>query len=181
MQIVTETLKQTDDRLLLEHIGTVIRYSKITNQINEDLFNKQLINFFKAKENYDKTNAAKFNTYLSTVLKSRMLNFIRDRKHNMVDYKIDTANNELTMGQEYLESIIDRTADVERQYIIKEDLNKIEKIIETLCDRSQYIINMRIDTDMTFQDISDRLDISKQRVNQIYNRELKKIRRRMKM
>ena len=166
------------DNKLKNNIGTIIQYSKISGNFNDDLFNEQLLNFYKAKKRYNKARGANFNTFLHTFLKSRMLNYIRDKKYNMVDNQMDKNENEISLGKDYLEQIASNQ-DIENDYIKNELIKDINTIINKLDDRKRYIINERIYSDKTFRELGEELDISKQAVRQLYMKSLKKIKREL--
>ena len=149
-------------------IGTIIKYSKISGNLDEDLFNEQLYLYYKSKERH-LASKSKFNSYLTVVLKNNRSNYLRDN-NNEEEILVDTTD---LIDFEY-------SQDIENDYmknklisIIKEELNKLDS-------KAQTVIKEKIFNCLTFREIGDILDISKQAANTLYNRKIKLLRRKVK-
>jgi len=166
MQIVSLTIRQTDDKLLIRNIGSVVKYSKINGKLSNDLFNEQLMTYYKAKKDYEKGFDTRFNTLLITYLKNARSNYIRDQINE----------DEIQTKQEYIEMIPDKH-EVEKDYFKKEESNKILDVIDTLDERGQYILKERIFGTKTLSEIGEVYNCSAENIRQIYNRRLRKVRK----
>lgn len=166
MQIVSLTIRQTDDKLLIRNIGSIVKYSKINGELINDLFNEQLMTYYKAKKDYEKGFDTRFNTLLITYLKNARSNYIRDQ---IIEGEIQTK-------QEYIEMIPDKHM-VEKDYFKREESNKILDVIGTLDERGQYILKERIFGTKTLSEIGEVYNCSAENIRQIYNRRLRKVRK----
>ena len=166
MQIVSLTIRQTDDKLLIRNIGSIVKYSKINGELSNDLFNEQLMTYYKAKKDYEKGFDTRFNTLLITYLKNARSNYIRDQINE----------DEIQTKQEYIEMIPDKH-EVESDYFKKQESNKILDVIDTLDERGQYILKERIFGTKTLSEIGEVYNCSAENIRQIYNRRLKKVRK----
>lgn len=85
---------------------------------------------------------------------------------------------------QYQKHIVDENA-IEKEFITKELINTIKKIIEKLTEREQEIIKLHYgfydDIKYTFDEIGEKLSITGARVHQIESRALTKIRNHKKM
>ena len=161
MEIVKRTLEQTDDEMLDDTIGTIVMHSKINSDLDEQLFNHQLLNFYRAKEKYDESKGMKFNTFLNMYLASRKIDYIRDNKQEEVDT--------VSLDREEMYFIPD-TTDTERDIIIRESLQKVMEIIdEVFTDRQEFIFTETVFNERSLRDIAKDLDIGKSHVHNIYH------------
>lgn len=166
MQIVSLTIRQTDDKLLIRNIKSIVKYSKINGRLSNDLFNEQLMTYYKAKKDYQSSAVAKFNTFLTTYLKNARSNYIRDQIND----------DEIQTKQEYIGMIPDKH-EVEKDYFKKQESNKILDIIDTLDEKGQYILKERIFGTRTLSEIGEVYNCSAENIRQIYNRRLRKVRK----
>ena len=165
---VSLTYQQTSNKKLKKNFGIIVNNSKISGTVNNDLFNEQLLNFYKALEKFDNNKGTKFSTFLHTYLKSRRSNYIRDNFNN----------DEIELKKEFLEQIPDNT-DIEGGFIKQEKSNEIMNEIENLDKKGKYILEQRIFNESTFKEISQKLNCSSQNIRQIYYNRVKKIRQRV--
>lgn len=163
---VALTYQQADEDLR-ENFGLIVKTSKINGEISNDLFNLQLLNYYKAKEKYNKNRNTKFSTYLYTYLNSRRLNYIRDN-----------STDEVSLEKDFLEQLPSQT-NIEKEYIQKEKSKSILKEINKLDNKGKFIVKQRIFNEKTFKEIANQLNCSPQNVNQIYKNRVKKIRKRV--
>lgn len=167
MLIIDVTLEQTNDDLLKKNIGTIIKHSMLNGQIDEDLFNVQLENFYNVKEEFDETMGVKFNTFLYTYLKNMKSNYIRDNSVN--------DDSEVALTDE-LKRQLKSGVDLEKELIQNETAKLIMEEIEKLSEKEQYVLKERIFNSKTLKEIGEEIGYSKQGVRRMYNRKICKIR-----
>ena len=166
VNIVRETVRGCKE--VEEYIGIIVKYSKINNSLNPDLFNEQLMTYFKAKSDYDFSRNANFKTFLTTNLRNNLSNFIRDNlSDNMVSY-----------DNEFLNFIEDSRKNTEKDLIDKEIVKKVLREINKLTFKKRYILKQRIFASKSYKEIGDFLDVSKQAVWGLYKREISKLKRK---
>lgn len=166
VNIVQETVRSCGE--LKEYIGIIVKYSKINNKLNQDLFNEQLLNYFETKKSYSEERQANFKTYLTTNLRNNLSNFIRD---NM-------QSDDVMYKNDFLNFIPDNKKDTEKDLINREIVEEILEEINKLEFKKRYIIKQRIFAGKTFEEIGSFFSNSKQNIHIIFNRELKNLKRK---
>lgn len=163
VSMIQETVRSC--RELEEYIGIIVKYSKINNRLNQDLFNEQLLTYFETKEKYSEERPANFKTYLTINLRNYLSNYIRD----------NLSGEQPQYDNEFLKFIPDNRKDTERDLINKEIVNDILKEINKLEFKKRYIIKQRIFAGKTFDEIGNYFDNSRQNISDMFNREVRNL------
>lgn len=163
VNIVKETVKSCNE--IKEYIGIIVKYSKINNQLDPDLFNEQLLNYFESKNRFNQERQASFKTYLTTNLRNNLSNFIRD---NLND-------EEVVYNDEFLMFIEDNKKDTEQSFIRSELAEEILEEINSLDFKKRYIVKQRIFAGKTFKEIGEYFCNSKQNIAQLYEKTVSKL------
>lgn len=166
VNMIQETVRSCEE--LKEYIGIIIKYSKINNRLNQDLFNEQLLNYFETKKSYSEERQANFKTYLTANLRNNLSNFIRD---NM-------QNDDVMYKNDFLDFIPDNRKDTEKDLINREIVEEILEEINKLEFKKRYIIKQRIFAGKTFEEIGGYFNNSRQNISYVFNREIQNLRRK---
>jgi len=164
INMVRETVKSCKE--LEEYIGIIVKYSKINNKLNKDLFNEQLLNYFQTKESYCEERQANFKTYLTINLRNNLSNFIRD----------NLSDDDVIYQNEFLDFMKDNTKNTEKDLITKEVVSEILEEINKLDFKKRYILKQRIFTGKTFEEIGNFFGNSRQYISETFAKEVDKLR-----
>ena len=165
-----EQIKKTTDEFD-GYFGTITKYSKVNGYIDEDLFQEQLIKFYETKEIYD-SDKSKFNTLLSTILKRNRSNYVRDEVDKYKDHEISYDNDDLKM--------FESESNIEENHMTKELIEAFEDFKSDLKDKEQFVIEKRIKEDLTLQEVSDIMGITRQGVDYIYKKGLEQVKKKLR-
>ncbi len=149
--------------MLHKFVNKVVKsqsYNK--QQQRDDLFDICLDCTYKCSETYDK-NIGKFTTYVFPSLKSAYNQFVNNSKR-----KEETNFDGFTKFR-------DDTNELPEESLI--DTNKFYPLIENLDDKLRQIVEWKYRDGMTLKEISYRLEITRQRAQQLLAKALEKAKR----
>lgn len=177
-------LPQNREKLVLHNIRLVIYL--VNNKYNtvgydeKDLISIGIIGLIKGIETYDINKGYKFTTYISKCIENEILMFLRKLKK---DHRIDSFstvinkdrdNNELT-----LEEKISDGSDMVYDYEIKDEYERLNRIIEELPIREREVIKMCYgfydDKIYSQREIANRFNVSQPHISRILTKALVKI------
>lgn len=166
---VKEGNKKESEKMIMSLLPFINKKSKINGKINEDLLQELVeCTLTKAIDNFSLEKGVKFITFLSYVLNDCKIEFL-NRYHNsfksikIEDLKYDIGN--------YL-----NTDNLEKECVKKFTQEDIRKIVnQNLFGRDKKIIKDYFFKEKTLAEISEELDISYQRVDQLLKRTQKNL------
>ena len=161
-------IKQAEPELE-NFMGTLVKYSKINASLDEDLFNRQLMTYYQAKENFEDGRGVKFNTYLTTLCARERSNYKRD-----ADSGVDEEPTDFEKMKNFKDDV-----DIESTYIKERIYKQIIKEINKLNRRERFILKKRLFDNLTLREISDTIGLSHERVRCIIKEEIQKIKNKL--
>jgi len=153
-----------EDEELRKYWGYLIKFSKINGHFDEELMQIQLEKFYEMREKFD-SDKASFSTWVYLGAKRCRIDYIRNRKSEQ--------ENEVSNAEEVLQYVGNDTDSVEQELMISEIIEFIEN---KLTNRRAKIVKDKLIRGKNFREIGEELDISKQRVEQLYSVSLDRIR-----
>lgn len=153
------------DRLLLEYaklVRAIARSFEVVNAVDyDDLFQVGNIGLLKAISTYQADSGASFKTYASRCIKNAIIDELR-KKSPLVTVPIEDEN-----------PLIDKLPspqDPEKDYIDRETVEHVVDAIRTSLTESEFEVFKFYLYGMSYQEISEKLDIEKKKVdNTIYS------------
>ncbi len=149
----------------------------------QDLFQEGCIGLMKAIKKFNPLKGFKLITYATWWIKAQIQSFIQKNK-SIVSRSDKALRRQLFYkGNNEDKSIVvefDDTFMLEADSEISPDTKHINGLLLNLNDKERFLVEKRIMTDepMTYKEIGERLNISKQRANQIEKEALEKLRRK---
>ena len=134
-------------------------------ELSMDLTQEIFISMLKTLHTYDK-NKASFRTWLYRIATNKVVDYFRSKS-----YKYTTIVE--TIEEKEIEDSGDFTVNLE----YKEDVEKIQHIVNKLNSEHQEIFRLKIFLESTFSEISKTLDISESTVKTKYYAIIKKIKK----
>lgn len=187
------------NQIILDHIGliwSVVNKFKINSVFNEeDYFQVAVIGMIKAIENFDKDKKTELSTWMFSCMYNEILGAIKWRKkHNTFPYiSIEVPEFENDRAEDYY--FMDKIKDSDSRYkmftfeevennVNNDSLsNHIKKYLNGLADKEKIVMEMAYGlnnlSQMNYQQIGDILHLSRERIRQIHDTSIRKIRRRM--
>lgn len=130
----------------------VARMVKESEQV-EDLVQEALVKAFKNLESYNSNYA--FSTWLYRITTNHTIDYLRKKKlqTTSIDKPIKTRDGELSI------ELPDDNAETDRAIIRRQRKKIITNAIENLPDKYRQVIEMRHIEELSYQEISDQLDL----------------------
>lgn len=132
-----------------------------------DLTQEIFVRVLQSISNFDGGKSS-FRTWLYRIASNHCIDYVRSKSYHA--------------GQQtsYVEEIdIDGTDNVIEQLVVKEDMNRVNELLEQFDLEGQQIIRFKLFMEMTFQEISGLLDLSESTVKTKYYTILRKLRKGM--
>lgn len=163
---------EDDFNLLLKKYHNLIY--KIINNFNlrrgeyaiskEDLFQEASMALYDACLTYHFDSNASFTTFAYMIIKRKIMNKYRDYT---LPYRFEITSYDINNSYEFI-PFENKVADPQKEFYREELLNVLSKQINKLDSLDKKIINLRA-KDLTYKEISERLNISYKKVdNRIY-------------
>ena len=152
----------------------------------DDLQQSCYFAFLKALRYYDSEKPYRFSTYLSHHVKNTLNGILGKRYSRYKWQKFDTVSLDIPIdglsdeSVTVLDSIVDATANTEQAIEDMEISDTLKSELKALKPRAQRVLQMRYGLNMTFQEVGDRLGISKQAVQQTEAKSLNQLREKLK-
>ena len=152
----------------------------------DDLQQSCYFAFLKALHYYDSEKPYRFSTYLSHHVKNTLNGILGKRYSRYKWQKFDTVSLDIPIdglsdeSVTVLDSIVDATANTEQAIEDMEISDTLKSELKALKPRAQRVLQMRYGLNMTFQEVGDRLGISKQAVQQTEAKSLNQLREKLK-
>lgn len=152
----------------------------------DDLQQSCYFAFLKALHYYDSEKPYRFSTYLSHHVKNTLNGILGKRYSRYKWQKFDTVSLDIPIdglsdeSVTVLDSIVDATANTEQAIEDMEISDTLKSELKALKPRAQRVLQMRYGLNMTFQEVGDRLGISKQAVQQTEAKALNQLREKLK-
>lgn len=152
----------------------------------DDLQQSCYFAFLKALHYYDPDKPYRFSTYLSHHVKNTLNGILGKRYSRYKWQKFDTVSLDIPIdglsdeSVTVLDSIVDATANTEQAIEDMEISDTLKSELKALKPRAQRVLQMRYGLNMTFQEVGDRLGISKQAVQQTEAKSLNQLREKLK-
>ena len=173
-QLINRERVTTDAQLV---VGALKRFGINSNNLNyEDFFSEALLTLVKTRKSYDKTKS-KFSTHFYNQIKYMVLDYHKKNSKNSFITTEDFLDKDSVL--EKTQRDIDRVEDIEDNIIKKLDEEKLSKILSTLKKKEIDIIKKRFWEEMSFSQIAEIYNSSKQAVQQMLKRVLDKLKRMM--
>ncbi|MGL5694420.1 MAG: RNA polymerase sigma factor [Peptostreptococcaceae bacterium] len=137
-------------------------------EISMDLTQDIFISMLKSLHSFDESKAS-FRTWLYRISTNKVVDYFRSR-----NYKYNTLVDSIEDSD--IEDSSDFVIDLER----KEDVEKVQGIVNKLSSKNQEIFRLKIFLESTFLEISQILQISESTVKTKYYSIIKKIRKEFK-
>jgi len=152
------------DEQLEKYIPFIKSQCKVNGKVDEDMFQEICLQIIE-DDSFDPDRSNYF-TYLYQFVKGRVINYVNKSKR--IEERLYSANNKTEDGIEYLDMFqSDRTTYGE--VMSKETKRQINRIIGLLDEKSRRIVLLRFglfgERTHTFQEIGDKLNVSRQRIN----------------
>lgn len=134
-------------------------------ELSKDLTQEIFISMLKSIEGFDEVKAS-FRTWLYKIANNKIIDNYRSTYYKYV-----------TIVDEIDEGLIGYENELEESFEIKEDVNEILEVVNTLNTNLQQILRLKIFGDMTFGEIASLTEISESTVKTRYYATIKKIKK----
>jgi len=171
-QLINRDRVTTDAQLV---VGALKRFGINSDNLNyEDLFSEALLTLVKARNSYDNTKS-KFLTHFFNQIKYMVLEYHKKNRKNSFIITKDFLDKNSAL--EKIQRDIDRVDSIEDNIIKKLDEEKFSKVLSTLKKKEIDIIKKRFWEEMSFSQIAEFYNSSKQAIQQMLKRVLDKLKK----
>jgi RNA polymerase primary sigma factor len=150
------------EKIVVEYLPLVRSIAAKYNKLgvpHEDLEQEGMIGLLEAADKYDESKGAKFSTYATFWIKKRILEAVE--KEKKANFKSVVLNESLTKDKTDSSQLPDL-----KTLEFSEGMPEVEKIV----------IRMLFQNQLTLKEISDQLGISRERVRQLKEKALRRMR-----
>ena len=159
---------KTRHQIILAHQNLVhFVISKINWKEKEELFGIGIEGLNRAIDGFNPTLGYKFSTYAYKVIRGKVLEHVKREK----DYKakiVDTVTSNDDEESNKLE-IIHSYQHVEGEVTSNNEVSRILAMVDQLPLRNKEIVLMHLSDGLTFQEIGNKLNVTRERIRQIYD------------
>jgi RNA polymerase sigma factor (sigma-70 family) len=171
--------KLVEDNLRLVHFVSKRTYPYANQDLREELASVGNLYLYKAAQSYDPDFGTAFSTYAYTVIQRAMIAFVAiNQRQGMSRGKhehqvVSLSSHSITIDSPLENIIAEESAERVEDFF---DGKVASKYLEQLSEREQAVIRLRYFDGLCLEKSSERLGISKERVRQIQERCLAKLR-----
>ena len=134
----------------------------LNKELAEDAVQNLFLKLWLKKEEIDETKP--INRYLFTMLKSDLLNTLRDSKKNIY------------LLEDCLSMVLELEDDSQNENLKQEQMNIIQQALEQLSPQRRKVFEMKVSGKYSNQEIADKLNLSINTIKFQYSQSLKQIR-----
>ena len=177
--------QSSSQSIILHHLRVVSKIAlKVANTINEfkEIISEGIYGLIDAIKHFDLNKPSRFVTYAVWWIKYRVGEWLKKKSvvsncNNVVSIDAPLTSSDDDVDFTYGDIIADQHNDIdtyEEEDSRKKQAALLYQALQTLTDRNREIV-LRYNNGQTLQEIGDLFNISRERVRQIYNRSIEKL------